>query len=55
MLPSVTVRLTYEVWSPDDFFQLIHDSDSQLVRQVTEIQMAYWVRRKGKALTCRSS
>ncbi|MQY23935.1 hypothetical protein NRB20_70680 [Nocardia sp. RB20] len=43
-------ELSYEVYSPDEFFQLIDDSNPRLVRQVTEEQMAYWVRRSGKAL-----
>ncbi|WP_084485513.1 hypothetical protein [Nocardia beijingensis] len=42
--------LPYEVYSADAFFQLIDDSQPQLVRRVMEEQLAYWVPRKGKAL-----
>jgi hypothetical protein len=42
--------LTYEIYSADEFLQLIDDSNPQLVRQVMDEQLAYWVPRKGKAL-----
>ncbi|WP_084497281.1 hypothetical protein [Nocardia amamiensis] len=42
--------LPYEIYSADDFFQLIDDSEPELVRRVMEEQLKYWVPRKGKAL-----
>lgn len=42
--------LPYEVYSADDFFELVDDSAPHLVRQVMEEQLRYWVPRKGKSL-----
>ncbi|MGW5230384.1 PIN domain-containing protein [Nocardia niigatensis] len=42
--------LPYEVYSADDFFQLVDDSQPQLVVRVMEEQLRYWVARKGRSL-----
>ncbi|MFC8526495.1 PIN domain-containing protein [Nocardia sp. NPDC057227] len=42
--------LPYEVYSADDFFQLVDDSAPQLVQRVMEEQLRYWVPRNGKSL-----
>ncbi|WP_067654080.1 hypothetical protein [Nocardia harenae] len=42
--------VTYEVYGADDFFELVDDSAPQLVRQVMEEQLRYWVPRRGKPL-----
>ena len=43
---EVRDQLDYEIYSPDEFFLLIDDSNPMLVREVTEVQRAYWATQK---------
>lgn len=42
-------ELSYEIYGPDDFFVLVDDSDSRLVRRVTRSQRDYWFKRNRSA------
>lgn len=44
-----TDELPYEIYEPDDFFILVDDSDSGLVRRVTREQRNYWFKRNRSA------
>lgn len=39
-------ELPYEVYRPDDFFQLVDDVDPALVQRVTRQQLKYWADRR---------
>ncbi|MEU0543635.1 PIN domain-containing protein [Nocardia sp. NPDC005978] len=43
-------ELPYEVYSADDYFQLVDDSQPEVVAAVMEEQLRYWVPKKGKSL-----
>jgi hypothetical protein len=42
--------LPYEIYSVDEFFELIDDSAPQIVRAVTAEQLVYYVRRSDTSL-----
>lgn len=47
-------QLPYEVYRPDEFFELVDDSAPEAVRTVIARQVAYAVRRHGEADLCAS-
>ncbi|WP_328407216.1 PIN domain-containing protein [Nocardia sp. NBC_00403] len=43
-------ELPYEIYTADDFFELVDDSRPELVQIAMREQLVYWVRRDGKSL-----